>query len=161
MNIAVAHPGKIGDLLFSLPTARYLSELYGVPVDVYTSPYCRVALDVVACQPYVRKAVVVEEYVADHYDMGVQPWEMPVPPGYDHVYQLGFRDHPDRHTIRFVAHQLGFPEPDPDAFELLVPDTAATTLGLRTPYVVITTSLALRWRCAELELVEPEDLRVC
>lgn len=141
MNIAVAHPGKIGDLLFCLPTARDLCERHGVPVDVYTSPYCRDALGVIAAQPYVRRAAVLEQYVMDHFDMGAQPWRMPVPEeAYDHVYQLGFRSFPDRHCIRFVAHQAGLPEPDPDDFALEIPGTGAVARrGLRTPYVVLTT----------------------
>lgn len=53
MNIVVTHPGKIGDLLFALPTAQYLSTVHGCSIDVYTSPYCRYGLGIVACQPCV------------------------------------------------------------------------------------------------------------
>jgi hypothetical protein len=140
MRIAVSHPGKIGDLLFALPTARYLSAHHGCPVDVFTSPYCRAAIDVIAHQPYVGKAVVLEDYVMDHFLWGAQPWQMPVPAAdYDEVYHLGFREFPDRHTVRYVAHQIGLPEPDPDTFTLAVPDTGlAGRRGLELPYVVIT-----------------------
>jgi hypothetical protein len=141
MRIAISHPGKIGDLLMALPTGKYLSERHGCKVDVYTSPYCRGAIDLIACQPYVNRAIVLEEYVMEHTLWGAQPWKMPVPEHeYDAVYQLGFREFPDRHCVRYVAHIAGLPEPDPESFRLEVPDTGIVErLGLSRPYVLVTT----------------------
>jgi len=105
--IACTHPGKIGDALYALPTVRALCQIHGCKADFYTSEYCRPILDLVQAQPYIRHAIVAGDYIPERADCGVQPWQMPVPDGYDAVHHLGFRTIPDRPLNEFIASQSG------------------------------------------------------
>lgn len=130
--IACTHPGKIGDALYALPTMRALSERHGCAADFYTSEYCRPLLSVVRAQPYIREAVVAEEYAPERTDCGVQPWEVPTPDRYETVYHLGFRSVPDRPLHEFIASQAGLNGHRPEVRYDFAP---RPTLG--SPYVVL------------------------
>ena len=130
--IACTHPGKIGDALYALPTVRALSERHGCLADFYTSEYCRPMLGVARAQPYIREASVADGYEPERTDIGVQPWEMPTPGGYEAVYHLGFRSVPDRALHEFIASQAGLNGHRP---EVRYDFTHRLTLG--NPYLVL------------------------
>lgn len=105
--IAVAHPGKIGDALWALPVARALAEIDCCPVDFYTSTHCEPMRSLVEAQDFIRRMVVPPSYVIKSMDCGVQPWEMPIEPGYQGVYQLGFQGCPDRCIMHYLGQKAG------------------------------------------------------
>ena len=105
--IAVTHPGKIGDMLYSLPTAKELSKKHNCKIDFYTSSYCSPAICLLEKQNYINKVIIPSSYVIERYDMGVQPYLMPIEDSYDTVYQLGFRDVPDKSIPEFIAESIG------------------------------------------------------
>lgn len=92
--IACTHPGRNGDALFSLPTIKALSKKHSCNVDFYTSSWCRPLEKLFRYQSFINDFIVPENYVIREHSIGVQPWNMPVPPKYDAVYQLGFRNYP-------------------------------------------------------------------
>lgn len=92
MRILITFPGKHGDLLWSLPTVRAVSEHFGEPVDLLvSSAYGSTAfLSLLQVQPYIKLAGSIMEW----------PFVdgKPLPPGhldilpaeYDRVYHLGY-----------------------------------------------------------------------
>jgi hypothetical protein len=108
MKIAVGHPGKIGDALYTLPTIRHISKLYDCKIDFYTSEHCHPILEFMEQQDCINKAYISSQYKIERYDMGVQPWYVPVDDDYDKVYQLGFQSVPDKPLPEFIAESVGF-----------------------------------------------------
>lgn len=102
-KIACAHPGKIGDALYALPTIKKLCEKHGCKADFFTSEYCLPMKRLVEYQPYIDKLIVPKDYKLEGFGCGGQPWHMPIPPGYEAAYQLGFRSNPDRPLPEFIA----------------------------------------------------------
>jgi hypothetical protein len=107
--IAVSHPGKIGDMLWALPTVKELSRLYNCKVDFYTSSYCAPAVPLLQCQSYINKVIIPENYVIEKMDMGIQPRVMPTNGFYESVFHLGFRNVPDKSIPEFIAESYGLP----------------------------------------------------
>jgi hypothetical protein len=107
MKIAVSHPGKIGDCLYALPTARRIADDHDCRVDFYTSEACKPILDLFLQQNCINSVIIPDDYEIKAYDMGVQPWEMPIE-GYDKVYHLGFRGIPDKAIPEFIAESAGY-----------------------------------------------------
>ena len=106
-RIAFSHPGKIGDLLYILPTVKYICERDGAIADIYTSDMCKSAESLFRYQEYVNDFIIPTDYKMVHYNQGVQPWYMNVPPGYDKVYQLGFELFPSGPLHKYIAKQIG------------------------------------------------------
>ncbi len=130
--IAITHPGKIGDLLYALPIAKWLCEQQGCQADFYTSEVGRPALRLLERQSCIRHARIAPGYQIHGNGPGIQPWEMPVPPGYDHVYHLGFRG-PFRVFIRdYVAGLVGAPNGLPLDFE-----HDPVSVALPSEYIVV------------------------
>lgn len=111
-NIAVSHPGRMGDALYALPVARAIAHANGEPVDFFTSKYCEPLTGLLEYQSCIDKVIIPEEYVIERMDMGIQPWRMPVPDSYRRIYHLGFRSVPDRPLHEFIGAQTGI-EPTP------------------------------------------------
>lgn len=111
--IAVAHPGKIGDMFYVMPTVAALAKKHGCQVDFYTSKYCGPAVSLLEYQPQVARVIIPDNYVINNFGQGVQPWEIPINPnGYEAVYQLGMRKWPEKGLIEFYAEIAGVtPEP--------------------------------------------------
>jgi hypothetical protein len=107
LKYALAHPGKIGDFLYCLPTAKALHERDGALIDMYTSEFCRAAKDLVKYQPYINDFIIPKDYVIDNAGQGVQPWKMDIPEGYDKVFQLGFEFFPQGPLHTFIAKRAG------------------------------------------------------
>jgi len=145
--IAVSHPGKIGDTLYALPTARFLCEYHQAKADFYTSNYCAPLRGLLEYQSFVRKVVIPPGYVIERVDMGVQPWQMTIPADeYAAVYQLGFRTWPEKSLPDHIAESVGAPTGLPVWFEF--PETPT----LESPYIVIAPGKPDQFRGFFLEL---------
>jgi hypothetical protein len=108
--IAVSHPGKMGDALYALPTARALCELWDAEADFYTSEYCKPMTRLVEYQSYIRNVIIPPAYRILRKDVGVQPWQMPIAVNlYHKVAHLGFRSVPFTNIPLFIAKQVGAP----------------------------------------------------
>lgn len=106
--IAVSHPGKIGDALYTLPTIRELSKIHNCKVDFYTSEHCKPIKEFMELQNCINECIIPDNYIIERYDMGIQPWQMPIDENkYEKVYQLGFRQVPDKSLPEFIAESAG------------------------------------------------------
>lgn len=90
-NILVTFPGKMGDLIYSLPAIISLREHFGCSIDYQTSEYCRPAISLIKSQPCIEDCFIDPDYVLENFYYGCQPPLMSEPPGYDRVFHLGFR----------------------------------------------------------------------
>lgn len=115
LKYAFAHPGKIGDMLYMLPTIKTICERDAAVAYVYTSAVCEPARRLVLAQPYIQDFIVPPEYVIESFGQGVQPWHMPIPDGvYDRVFQLGFEHFPQGPLHLSIAKTAGLASvPDP------------------------------------------------
>lgn len=84
-------PGKLGDLIYCLPTARALAAHAGRPLHLATSALCAPAQGLLAAQPYVERAFIDQNWQLQEIGLGYQPWRMAEPPEYQAVYHLGLR----------------------------------------------------------------------
>ena len=89
--VLVTFPGKLGDLIYTLPAVMSLKDHFDRPVHFITSPYCRTAQRLLKVQPYLDDCLVDETYVLDHARYGCQPFQMSEPKGYSKIFHLGFR----------------------------------------------------------------------
>lgn len=108
---AAAHPGRLGDALYSLPLLRYLSKRDNVLFDFYTSEYCSPLKELFEYQSCINKFYISEEYKLDNFGCGAQPWYVPIPDTYEKVYQLGFQRTPDCMLHQFIAKEQGILAP--------------------------------------------------
>lgn len=102
MRIACTHPGKMGDTLYALPTIRQIAKDTGSKIDFYTSEYCAPLRRLFEYQLSIGRFYISPGYIIERMDMGVQPYIMPVHPGYDVVYHLGFRRVPNQAIHQFI-----------------------------------------------------------
>src|ERR1700739_3708930 len=89
--------GKFGDILWSLPTAKTISEvLLGSKVDFCMMSAYKSLIPLLEQQPYIDKAFVAEDWTFWHDNYGMQPWHSPkrVHDGYDRVWDLAYKSHP-------------------------------------------------------------------
>ena len=131
LRYAFAHPGKIGDALFTLPTIKYICERDNATADFFTSNYCLPITPLFEYQSFIEKVIVPEEYIIRDMSCGVQPWEIPIPPGYDAIYQLGFRTTPDCALHTWIGRSAGIPDVPPPSYQY--PDMTF----FEEPYIVI------------------------
>lgn len=131
----VTMPGKLGDALYTLPTIRYLAEKSGQPVDFYTSDYCKPLKELFEYQSCIDKFVIAADYKAERFDLGVQPYAVPVPIGdYDTTYHLGFRAIPDKRLDWWMAESVGINPADLPPIKYEIPPH---NRYLITPYIVL------------------------
>ena len=90
-RILLTCPGKLGDLLYSLPLALGLKRHYQAEIAYQTSPLCRAVLPLLERQPYLAGALEDESYRLEAVGLGYQPWKMAQPGGFDLVFHLGLR----------------------------------------------------------------------
>jgi len=108
LKYAFAHPGKMGDFLYILPTVKYICERDGAIADIYTSEMCRPTESLIKYQSYVNDFIIPPEYKMEHFNLGVQPWNIPIDESqYDKVYQLGFQAYPDGPLHKYIAKCIG------------------------------------------------------
>lgn len=92
-QVLFTHPGKLGDLLWSLPTIRAVADFEG-KVGLMTSPYCAPLLPLLAKQAYIDSTSLwANDAWKVKFSAPVEPW---LPPGEYHppVYHLGMREWP-------------------------------------------------------------------
>lgn len=71
--------GKYGDILWSLPTAKFIAEkIAGESVDFAVMPYYANLLPLLVEQSYIQHAFVIENWLRTHSNHGDQPWQPPV-----------------------------------------------------------------------------------
>lgn len=131
-------PGKIGDALFSLPICRYLADKSGQPVDFYTSDYCSPMRELFEYQSCIDKFIISEEYKAERYDMGVQPYAIPVPSGeYDTVFHLGFRSIPNKRLDHWMAESVGIDPANLPPIQYELPKVSNFYVFIFAPYIIL------------------------
>lgn len=106
---SVPFSGNCGDILWSLPTVRALSWLYSPKVDFCCMGMFDSLIPLIQRQPYVDKAFSWPTWTAVNDMFGRQPWYPPreVEQGYERVFHLGYRFHPNIPLIDFTAEQQG------------------------------------------------------
>lgn len=153
MKILCTFSGQFGDALWSLPTARAITELREnfsfeeaennqAKVDFGIMPGFKSLLPLLNAQPYIGNAFAIDNWIETGRSHGCQPWEAPVVQyfgssligyrDYDKVYHLTYRNHPgkDQPLIDFIAGQQGIQLKDPIPF-------ISTNAIVRTNYVYI------------------------
>jgi hypothetical protein len=111
-------PGKYGDILWSLPTVRAISETFGVPVDLIVSADYSDHRDLLLLQDYVRDVLPWSSWQLP--PSGASPWS-PFDdrlhylardlPDYDRVFHLGYRSKPNSPLPAYIYGQLTQLEP--------------------------------------------------
>lgn len=88
--------GKMGDILWSLPTVRELSKRHGEAVDFGIMPQYSGLLELLNFQSYISKAEVFPDWICTGSPHGDQPWKPPAKYEiwYEHIYHLTYRAHP-------------------------------------------------------------------
>lgn len=110
-RLAASMPGKLGDVLYVLPTLRAIYGITGKKFDFYTSDYCEPLRNLFLYQPYIENFIIPDNYKIERMDMGCQPWDMPIPNNYEQIFQLGFRSVPDKSIHQFIASSTGLDIP--------------------------------------------------
>lgn len=114
--------GKFGDILWSLTTVREIAKIDGnlglTKCDFGIMTQYRSLLQLLNAQSYIDKAFVIENWECIGSPHGDQPFEAPVPEGYDKVYHLTYRNHPGKNEplIDFIARQQGITLQNPIPF---------------------------------------------
>lgn len=105
--------GRFGDILWSLPTVREVARKHGQAVDMAIMPAYRSLLPLLELQPYIDKAFVIDDWNCVGSPYGDQPWETPRQEGYDEVFHLTYRYHPQGSVCvaDFIAAQQGLKLP--------------------------------------------------
>ena len=124
----------MGDALYALPAVRELCRRHGAKADFYTSSYCAPMRRLFEAQDCVDQFVVSHDYALRDFACGAQPWAVPVPAGYDAVYQLGFQSYPEISIPDHISSCAGLPRGLPIKYEFDA-DSAAEALAL-SRYVV-------------------------
>lgn len=102
-KIAATFPGKVGDILWSLPTVREISKLAGKPVDFYVMPHFDGVCELIESQPYINKCEGINGWEVDG-NKALQDWEPPyLPDMYDAVYHLGYKSYPSYPLVLHAA----------------------------------------------------------
>ena len=94
-KFAVTHPGKLGDLIYALPSIRDLSLHLGTSVDILISSLCISARSLLQYQPYINKVIIDYDYKPVHEHRGFQPYELNFTDkthNYESIFHLGYRE---------------------------------------------------------------------
>lgn len=155
-RVAVAMPGKIGDSLYTLPAIREIAKEYG-PVDFYTSAYCEPIIPLFEYQDCVNKVIIPENYTVRRMDMGVQPWYMSIPEGYERTYQLGYKSIPE---VSLPEHFCLQANVSFNGVEYQTPEPFHTASGGWFPYVCIAPRGGSTWDDTFREVTERADINI-
>lgn len=128
--------GKYGDILWSLATAKHISErIVNGKVDFAVMPYYESLLPLIQAQSYIDRAYIIKDWMRTHSNHGDQPWQPPQfdrgekivvkafvraegdfdvieALEYDRVWHLTYKGHPgisapSMPLIDFIAYQQG------------------------------------------------------
>ena len=132
LKIAVCHPGKIGDAIYTLPSIRRFKEFNDCHVDFYTSELCASLKNLFEYQSCVDGFFVVPHEIS-HMGQGIQPWKMQIDESsYSKVFQLGFDLFPQGELHKSYCGKFGSGSVESPYYEY--PQSANT---VQEPYVVI------------------------
>jgi len=90
-RILATFPGKLGDLIYTLPAVIQLKRHFDCEVSFQTSSYCRSGQTLLQAQPCLEECFIDEGYELEHTRYGCQPWLMAEPSEFTQVFHLGFR----------------------------------------------------------------------
>lgn len=124
--------GKFGDILWSLATAKVLSESFvGERIDFAMMPAYKSLIPLIQAQPYIDKAFVINDWLCVNSNHGDQPWNPPsyVEKKYERFWHLTYKGHPginatDLPLIDFIADQQGIKLREPLPFIVKYGETA-------------------------------------
>lgn len=157
-KIAVTHPGKLGDALYTLPLMRHIYKTTGEKVDFWTSEYCRPMLRLMQNQSCIANAYIHQTYKAERFDLGVQPYQMHVNyADYERVYHAGFRMVPQFDLPRWIMAQCGIHHIDPEIYYEY--DALAHPLQY-DPYIVIAPRGETTWKQVFLDVIAKSPINV-
>ena len=155
-KIAVCHPGKLGDAIYTLPTIKKLKENLDCEVDFYTSLLCEPLRRLFEYQSCISTFNVIEHGILN-MGQGVQPWKMNVDESqYSAVYQLGFEYFPNRQLHESIGRSAGldsvgapfyeYPHKDNEFLEpyiVVVPTTRGTIPDSIFKFIIDTSPLQI------------------
>lgn len=155
MRVLCSFPGRAGDLLWSLPSIRAVSEYYGQPVDLL------IAGEFNSLIPLLRQQVYLGEVLSDSTWSVAAP-ESWLPPEasnwsdqYDRIYHLGYRRWPELPLPLEIARNLSEVWWRPDGRDEPGED-AAPKPDLGRPWITVARSphhaLAIGWTDCWFEL---------
>jgi hypothetical protein len=116
MRSLVTFPGRAGDAIWMLPTARAISEYIGMPVDLCLGGEFASLVPLFSQQPYLGNVWADPRW-------GLTPpneWQHPkdIEEGYDRVWALGYRRWPElplpHEVYRTATHEYALPLPPLD-----------------------------------------------
>lgn len=93
MSLLVSMPGRFGDILWSLPSVRALSEQRGVPIDLVIAGEFASILPLLRLQPYIKSAEALEGWSLTP----PEEWRAPIALAHtewDELIDLGYRGWP-------------------------------------------------------------------
>lgn len=156
-RVSFTHPGKMGDAMYSLPAMRYICNKLNTTCDFYTSEYCRPMKRLFEYQDFIDGFYVPDNYKIERMDMGIQPWYIPVDLSlYQCVWQLGFRQVPDRPLPDFIAMVAGVQECAGMAVQYDCPDFET----LDEPYITIAPRGKTTFEPLYLDIIEKSPVKV-
>lgn len=135
MTILCTFPGRNGDILWSLPTARAISEAAGAPVDFQIAGEFGRLQPVLALAPFIHRAFASLDWILQPPEewhapslIGIdKPETRTVDARYDRVVHLGYRGWPDQSLPKFVYAQT----------QREYPDLPLAPLDLDHPWLVV------------------------
>lgn len=110
-KILCTFSGRFGDILWSLLTVKALAARHGT-VDMQIMPAYLSLVPLLNAQPYIDTAFTNDSWICTGSPFGDQPWEAPVPSGYDKVYHLTYRYHPVIPLALHIAQSAGVADAD-------------------------------------------------
>lgn len=108
MSTLCTMPGRHGDILWSLLTARALAEQFGEPVDLAIAGKYGSISPLLQEQPYIRLVFTLDTWQIQE-TAPITPREAPLPPAmhWDRIYHLGYESWPTPDLPRDVARRTG------------------------------------------------------
>lgn len=116
--------GPYGDILWSLPTVRAISQMVGERVDFATMPGYQSLHYLIEYQPYIDKFFTIPDWYCTGSPHGNQPWSPPANrvKDYERCFNLTYKAHPgiggkrlplidfiaDQQGIKFIENPLPF-----------------------------------------------------
>jgi len=91
MKVSVTFPGKLGDLIYTLPCVIQIKKKFDCQITYVTSNKCESLIRLLEEQDYIDKVKIDESYQVESEDCGCQPWKMSDDAESDVTYHLGYR----------------------------------------------------------------------
>jgi len=100
-RILTSFPGKLGDIMWSLPAIREISRQAGEPVDLIIGGKYSPILELLKLQPYLNQVTALEGWEEGDF----ASWEPQVNGSYEKVYHLRYEWWPSRALPIETYHQ--------------------------------------------------------